>query len=178
MESNTNDAEEGEASSNSPLLQKNNKSMNAIQERRNKKMKKALLIATSAILSACTPAPSVAEESGLLQNESSSSSESVALTSYEGESRVNVYEVYMDRNTGIPEGAKYDISFKVKNGEPIVERGKYSEYQAMLHPDLTRLGGGSGAYSIHCFYYDFECTSFVNFSDIATKEINLFYYAS
>jgi len=133
-----------------------------------------LLITLAIALSACSiPAQ---QESSSVSPESSS--ESVALTSYEGESTVNVYEVFMDRETGIPEGAKYDISFKVKNGEPIAEREKYQEYQAMLHPDLARLGGGSGAYSIHCFYYDFECTSFVNFSDIATKDINLFYYAS
>lgn len=141
-------------------------------------MKKALLIATSAILSACAPAPSVAEESGLSQSDSSSSSESVATTSYEGESTMFVYEVFMNRQTNIPEGARFDTTFTVKNGEPIIRRGETATYDRLLNPDLSRVLGGTGAYFINSFFYDFECTQFVDFDDIAVKDLSLFYYVS
>ena len=142
-------------------------------------MKNALLITLGIVLSACTPAPSVAEESGLLQSGSSSSSKSVAATSYEGESTMYVYEVFMNRQTNIPEGARFDTTFTVKNGEPIIKRERFHEYDQMLNPDLTRLGGlGTGGLSLHGFYYDFDCTEFVDFDDIAVKDLSLFYYVS
>ncbi len=132
------------------------------------------LLTIGLLLSACsTP---VQEESSCSSLESSS--ESLPQISYEGESTMYVYEVYMDKKTRIPEGARFDTTYTVKNGEPIMEREKYESYEKMLSPDLEKLAGGTGCIYTHYFYYDFECTIPVEFGEIATKDLSLFYYTT
>ncbi|MBP5091170.1 MAG: hypothetical protein J6328_01230 [Bacilli bacterium] len=94
---------------------------------------------------------------------------------YEGESTFRVYEVTKDWYTGEVISARFDIEFKTKNGEPIADKERGDELRFKLHPDLSKLTG-DGGYFVHFFYYDIECTQFVKFDDIATCDLNLFYY--
>lgn len=96
---------------------------------------------------------------------------------YEGESTFRVYEVTMDRETEKPVATEFDMEFAVKNGEPICSLEQRDEMSFKLHPDLSKLIG-DGYYYIHFFYYDIECTQFVKFDDIATCDLNLFYYVT
>lgn len=140
-----------------------------------KTKRKALLITLALMLSACVHDNPTKSESDSLEP---SSTESLTQTSYEGESTMYVYEVFMDKYRKVPEGARFDTTYTVKNGEPIMERESYESYQKMLSPDLDRLAGGTGSIYVHYFYYDFECKMPVEFGEIATKDLNLFYYTT
>ncbi|MBQ4182943.1 MAG: hypothetical protein II619_05250, partial [Bacilli bacterium] len=96
---------------------------------------------------------------------------------YEGESVFRVYEVTKDWYTGEVTSARFDIEFKSKNGEPIADKKRGDELRFKLNPDLSKLTG-DGYYYIHFFYYDLECTKFVKFDDVATCDLNLFYYVT
>ena len=96
---------------------------------------------------------------------------------YEGESVFRVYEVTKDWYTGEVTSARFDIEFKSKNGEPIADKKRGDELRFKLNPDLSKLTG-DGGYFIHFFYYDIECTKFVKFDDVATCDLNLFYYVT
>ena len=96
---------------------------------------------------------------------------------YEGESTMHVYEVTMDRYTDKPISARFDMEFTAKNGEPIADRERWDALGDELDPDLSKLTG-DGYYHIFYFYYDIDCTRFVEFSDISTHDLNLFYYIS
>ena len=94
---------------------------------------------------------------------------------YEGESVFRVYEVPMDRETEKPVKLEFDMEFTAKNGEPIADKKRSDELRSKLTPDLSNLIG-DGYYYIDFFYYDIECTQFVELDDIATCDLNLFYY--
>jgi len=94
---------------------------------------------------------------------------------YEGESVFRVYEVTMDRETEKPVKLEFDMEFTAKNGEPIADKKRSDELRSRLTPDLSNLIG-DGYYYIDFFYYDIECTQFVELDDIATCDLNLFYY--
>ena len=94
---------------------------------------------------------------------------------YEGESTFRVYEVTMDRETKKPVKLDFDMEFTAKNGEPIADKKRSDELRSKLTPDLSNLIG-DGYYYIDFFYYDIECTQFVELDDIATCDLNLFYY--
>ena len=94
---------------------------------------------------------------------------------YEGESVFRVYEVTMDRETEKPVKLEFDMEFTAKNGEPIADKKRSDELRSKLTPDLSNLIG-DGYYYIDFFYYDIECTQFVELDDIATCDLNLFYY--
>ena len=94
---------------------------------------------------------------------------------YEGESTFRVYEVTMDRETKKPVKLDFDMEFTAKNGEPIADKKRSDELRSKLTPNLSNLIG-DGYYYIDFFYYDIECTQFVELDDIATCDLNLFYY--
>ena len=94
---------------------------------------------------------------------------------YEGESTFRVYEVTMDGETKKPVKLDFDMEFTAKNGEPIADKKRSDELRSKLTPDLSNLIG-DGYYYIDFFYYDIECTQFVELDDIATCDLNLFYY--
>jgi hypothetical protein len=85
--------------------------------------------------------------------------------------------VTKDWYTGEVISARFDIEFKSKNGEPIADKKRGDELRFKLNPDLSKLTG-DGGYFIHFFYYDIECTKFVKFDDVATCDLNLFYYVT
>ena len=118
----------------------------------------------------------VAAISGCADGAASSSLGSSSIT-YEGESTFRVYEVTKDWYTGEVTSARFDIEFKSKNGEPIADKKRGDELRFKLNPDLSKLTG-DGYYYIHFFYYDLECTKFVKFDDVATCDLNLFYYVT
>lgn len=104
-----------------------------------------------------------------------SSSASTTSISYEGESTMYVYESVKLQNTERVQSIRLDISFTVKNGEPIIGTAeRYNEIRSLLTP----LGPtyGDGYYYIYFLYYDMNCTQEVGFSDIATKDTDLFYF--
>ena len=84
---------------------------------------------------------------------------------------MRVYQVTIDWATQKPVSARFDMEFTAKNGEPIADSEKYRVLASALQPEM-----GSGGYSIHCFYYDLDCTKRVEFDDIATVNLNIFYY--
>ena len=96
---------------------------------------------------------------------------------YEGESVFRVYEVTMDRETEKPVKLEFDMEFTAKNGEPIADKKRSDELRSKLTPDLSNLIG-DGYYYIDFFYYDIECTQFVELDDIATCDLNLFYHVT
>ena len=96
---------------------------------------------------------------------------------YEGESVFRVYDVTMDRATEKPLSLKFDMEFTAKNGEPICDKERRDKLCFELEPDLSNLIG-DGYYYIHFFYYDLECTQPVKYGDIATCDLNLFYYVT
>ena len=118
----------------------------------------------------------VAAISGCADGAASSSLGSSSIT-YEGESVFRVYEVTMDRETEKPVKLEFDMEFTAKNGEPIADKKRGDELRFKLNPDLSKLTG-DGYYYIHFFYYDLECTKFVKFDDVATCDLNLFYYVT
>ncbi len=120
-----------------------------------------LLLVGVALVSACTD--------GAVNSSVSSS------IVYEGESTFRVYEVTMDRETKKPVKLDFDMEFTAKNGEPIADKKRSDELRSKLTPDLSNLIG-DGYYYIDFFYYDIECTQFVELDDIATCDLNLFYY--
>ena len=81
----------------------------------------------------------------------------------------------MDRETEKPVKLEFDMEFTAKNGEPIADKKRSDELRSKLTPDLSNLIG-DGYYYIDFFYYDIECTQFVELDDIATCDLNLFYY--
>ena len=93
---------------------------------------------------------------------------------YEGESTMRVYQVTFERGSRKPISARFDMEFTAKNGEPIADRERNRELYYKLDPDLSNVLGGG--YSVLYFYYDIDCNNFVEFSDIATQDLNLFYY--
>jgi hypothetical protein len=123
-----------------------------------------LFVTALALLASCAP------EAEALSSEASSAA-------YEGESTFRVYEVTKDWYTGEVISARFDIEFKSKNGEPIADKKRGDELRFKLNPDLSKLTG-DGGYFIHFFYYDIECTKFVKFDDVATCDLNLFYYVT
>ena len=96
---------------------------------------------------------------------------------YEGESTFRVYDVTMDRATEKPLSLKFDMEFTAKNGEPICDKERRDELCFELHPDLSNLIGDGYGF-VHFFFYDMECTQFVELDDIATCDLNLFYYVT
>ena len=134
-----------------------------------KKIKNTLLIAIALSLSACsTP---IKESVSSLE----SSSFEVPATSYQGESTMYVYESTISGVNHKAQKAILDITFAVKNGEPIFGSiEKMEEVERSLNPDLTQVTGD--AYHISSFYYDIDCTRWIGLEDIATESLNLFYY--
>lgn len=134
-----------------------------------KKIKNTLLIAIALSLSACsTP---IKESVSSLE----SSSFEVPATSYQGESTMYVYESTISGVNHKAQKAILDITFVVKNGEPIFGSiEKMEEVERSLNPDLTQVTGD--AYHISSFYYDIDCTRWIGLEDIATESLNLFYY--
>lgn len=114
--------------------------------------------------------------SGCADDAASSSLGSSSIT-YEGESTFRVYEVTMDRKTEKPVKLEFDMEFTAKNGEPICDKERRDKFYFELEPDLSNLIG-DGYYYIDFFYYDIECTRFVKFDDVATCDLNLFYYVT
>lgn len=112
-----------------------------------------------------------------VQNSSEVKTSFSSSVQYEGESTMRVYQVTLDRYTDKPISARFDMEFTAKNGEPIADRERRDALGFELDPDLSELTG-DGYYCIFYFYYDIDCTTFVDFSDIATKNLNLFYYIS
>lgn len=112
-----------------------------------------------------------------VQNSSEVKTSFSSSVQYEGESTMRVYQVTLDRYTDKPISARFDMEFTAKNGEPIADRERRDALDFELDPDLSELTG-DGYYCIFYFYYDIDCTTFVDFSDIATKNLNLFYYIS
>ena len=96
---------------------------------------------------------------------------------YEGESTFRVYDVAMDRATEKPLSLRFDMEFTAKNGEPICDKERRHELSFELHPDLSNLIGDGYGF-VHFFFYDMECTQFVESDDIATCDLNLFYYVT
>lgn len=135
-----------------------------------KNIRNALLIAVTLSLSTCS---SPIKES-VFSLESSSSSE-VPATSYQGESTMYVYESTVSGVNHKAQKAMFDITFTVKNGEPIFgSMERMEEVERSLNPDLTQVTGD--AYHISSFYYDIDCTKWVGLEDIATESLNLFYF--
>lgn len=134
-----------------------------------KNIKNTLLIAIALSLSACsTP---IKESVSSLE----SSSFEVPATSYQGESTMYVYESTISGVNHKAQKAILDITFAVKNGEPIFGSiEKMEEVERSLNPDLTQVTGD--AYHISSFYYDIDCTRWIGLEDIATESLNLFYY--
>ena len=129
---------------------------------------KLLLISSIMSLCSCTsPA----------QNSSAQSGFKISSTQYEGESTVRIYQVTFDWDGKKPVSARLDMEFTAKNGEPIADRERWDALGDELDPDLSKLTG-DGYYHIFYFYYDIDCTRFVEFSDISTHDLNLFYYIS
>lgn len=118
----------------------------------------------------------VAAISGCADGAASSSLGSSSIT-YEGESTFRVYEVTMDRETKKPVKLDFDMEFTAKNGEPIADKKRSDELRSKLTPDLSDLIG-DGYYYIDFFYYDIECTQFVELDDIAICDLNLFYHVT
>ena len=118
----------------------------------------------------------VAAISGCADGVASSSLGSSSIT-YEGESAFRVYDVTMDRATEKPLSLKFDMEFTAKNGEPICDKERRHELCFELHPDLSNLIGDGYGF-VHFFFYDMECTQFVELDDIATCDLNLFYYVT
>ena len=118
----------------------------------------------------------VAAISGCADGVASSSLGSSSIT-YEGESAFRVYDVTMDRATEKPLSLKFDMEFTAKNGEPICDKERRHELCFELHPDLSNLIGDGYGF-VHFFFYDMECTQLVKFGDIATCDLNLFYYVT
>lgn len=112
-----------------------------------------------------------------VQNSSEVKTSFSSSVQYESESTMRVYQVTLDRYTDKPISARFDMEFTTKNGEPIADRERRDALGFELDPDLSELTG-DGYYCIFYFYYDIDCTTFVDFSDIATKNLNLFYYIS
>ena len=132
-----------------------------------KKAKLLLTVGVFSLVSCGTPT-----------HDSSSASDPVSSSvQYEGESTMRVYQVTLDRYTDKPISARFDMEFTAKNGEPIADRERRDALGFELDPDLSELTG-DGYYCIFYFYYDIDCTTFVDFSDITTKNLNLFYYIS
>ena len=125
---------------------------------------KPLFVTALALLASCAP------EAEALSSEASSAA-------YEGESVFRVYEVTMDRETEKPVKLEFDMEFTAKNGEPICDKERRDKLYFELEPDLSNLIG-DGYYFIHFLYYDLECTQFVKYGDIATRDLNLFYYVT
>ena len=123
-----------------------------------------LFVTALALLTSCAP------EAEALSSEASSAA-------YEGESTFRVYEVTMDRETEKPVKLEFDMEFTAKNGEPICDKERRDKLHFELEPDLSNLIG-DGYYYIDFFYYDIECTQFVELDDIATCDLNLFYYVT
>ncbi len=96
---------------------------------------------------------------------------------YEGESTMRVYQVTIDWETKKPVSARFDMEFAAKNGEPIADLDRRIELESQLKPDRSKLTG-DGIYFIDCFYYDLDCKVFVGLDDIATENLNLFYYVT
>jgi hypothetical protein len=125
---------------------------------------KPLFVTALALLVSCAP------EAKALSSEASSAA-------YEGESTFRVYDVTMDRATEKPLSLKFDMEFTAKNGEPICDKERRHELCFELHPDLSNLIGDGYGF-VHFFFYDMECTQFVELDDIATCDLNLFYYVT
>ncbi|MCR5091153.1 MAG: hypothetical protein K6B51_00405 [Bacilli bacterium] len=123
---------------------------------------KPLFVTALVLLASCAP------QAEALSSEAFSAA-------YEGESTFRVYEVTMDRETEKPVKLEFDMEFTAKNGEPICDKERRDKLHFELEPDLSNLIG-DGYYFIHFLYYDLECTKFVKFDDIATCDLNLFYY--
>ena len=125
---------------------------------------KPLFVTALALLTSCAP------KAEALSSEASSAA-------YEGESTFRVYDVTMDRATEKPLSLKFDMEFTAKNGEPICDKERRHELYFELHPDLSNLIGDGYGF-VHFFFYDMECTQFVGYDDIATCDLNLFYYVT
>ena len=86
-----------------------------------------------------------------------------------------VYESTVSGVNHKAQKAMFDITFTVKNGEPIFgSMERMEEVERSLNPDLTQVTGD--AYHISSFYYDIDCTKWVGLEDIATESLNLFYF--
>lgn len=125
---------------------------------------KPLFVAALALLTSCAP------KAEALSSEAFSAA-------YEGESTFRVYDVTMDRATEKPLSLRFDMEFTVKNGEPICDKERRDKLYFELEPDLSNLIGDGYGF-VHFFFYDMECTQFVKSHDIATCDLNLFYYVT
>ena len=123
-----------------------------------------LIIACFSSLASCSPSRQSDPESAASPIPSS--------IQYEGESTMRVYQVTIDWTTKKPVSARFDMEFKAKNGEPIADSDKYGELFETIDPVMGR----GGYYSMHGFYYDLDCTKRIQFDDVATHDINIFYY--
>ena len=129
-----------------------------------RKITPLLIIASFSSLASCSPSR---------QSDSESTASPIpSSVQYEGESTVRVYQVMMDMETLKPLSARFDMEFTAKNGEPIADSDKYGELFETIDPVMGR----GGYYSMHGFYYDLDCTKRIQFDDLATHDINIFYY--
>ena len=125
-----------------------------------------LIIACFSSLASCSPSRQSDSESAASPISSS--------VQYEGESTMRVYQVTIDWATKKPVSARFDMEFTAKNGEPIMDLEKRNRLRSELNPDLSCVT--SEPYHIDCFFYDLDCKNFVWFDDIATVNLNIFYY--
>ena len=129
------------------------------------------LLLISSIMSLCSCASPA-------QNSSAQSGFKISSTQYEGESTVRIYQVTFDWDGKKPVSARLDMEFIAKNGEPIADSARYGLLMREISPVMVRKGHDSfsGLYGVCGFYYDFDCTEKIGYEDVATHDLDIYYF--